>query len=359
MQAEGKQDFDPARLVRPAIARLRPYSSARDEFSGAANIFLDANENSLGSPTEVSYNRYPDPYQRELKSMISDIENIPENGIFIGNGSDEVIDLLFRVFCEPRTDNCIVCPPTYGMYEVLAGINDVGVRRVPLIQDFELDPSGILREADERTKLIFICSPNNPTGNSFDQAVIASVADVQNALIVLDEAYIHFSSRPSVVREISERPNIVVLRTFSKAWGLAGLRLGLAVCDPRVVTLLNKVKPPYNVSAAAQREALAAIGNERKVRLMVEEILELRSGLRSDLENLAVVERVFPSDANFLLAKLPQPEAVYRRLVERGIVVRDRSRVHLCEGCLRITVGSAEENRELVAALTVIGEEIL
>jgi len=359
METDKSQGFDPARLVRPAIARLQPYSSARDEFSGTANIFLDANENSLGSPTEERYNRYPDPYQRELKTKISGIENIPEDRIFVGNGSDEAIDLLFRVFCEPRKDNCIVCPPTYGMYEVSAGINDVEVRRVPLTPEFELDPDAIIGKADELTKLVFLCSPNNPTGNSLDRGDIVSIADALDAVIVVDEAYIHFSSSPSMVREIAGRPNIVVLRTFSKAWGLAGLRLGTAVCDSRIVALLNKVKPPYNISAAAQREALVAIANEKQVRLMVEEILALRSVLRSELAGLKLVEQVFPSDANFLLVKVPAPESVYKALLKKGIVVRDRSRVQLCEGCLRITVGTAEENSEVVAALDAIGEEYL
>lgn len=357
MRAEPTKSFDPDTLVRPAIARLKPYSSARDEYSGAGRVFLDANENSLGSPTERQYNRYPDPYQRELKGRIAAIENVPVDSIFVGNGSDEVIDLLFRVFCEPGGDNCVICPPTYGMYEVSAAVNDVEARRAPLTPDFELDPGSILELADERTKLIFVCSPNNPTGNSMDRGAIAGIADSVNAIVVVDEAYIHFSSEPSLAREIEDRPNIVVLRTFSKAWGLAGLRLGFALADPRIVRLLNKVKPPYNVSEAAQREALDAIGNERSVRGMIEELLILRQDLRTRLAEIPLIEKIFPSDANFLLVRVPEPKRVYDLLLERGIVVRDRSRVELCEGCLRITVGTSGENTDLIEALKEIGEK--
>jgi histidinol-phosphate aminotransferase len=351
MKAEIRNRFDPARLVRQNIARLKPYSSARNEFAGSARIQLDANENSLGSPTGEAYNRYPDPYQNELKSRISAIENIPADSIFIGNGSDEAIDLLFRVFCEPRVDNCIVCPPTYGMYEVSAGINDVEVRRAPLKTGFELDAGRVIAEADERTKLVFICSPNNPTGNSMDLGAIAYIAESLDSVVVVDEAYVHFSSQSSMVREIRSRPNLVILRTFSKAWGLAGLRLGTAIAAPRIVALLNKVKPPYNISAAAQRLAIEAIENEAAVRSMIEEILVLREVLRSGLSRLSIVEKIFPSDSNFLLVRVPEPKAVYGFLADRGIVVRDRSRVELCEGCLRITVGTREENSELLRAL--------
>lgn len=356
MKAEKESGFDPVRLVRPNIASLYPYSSARDEFSGEARIYLDANENSLGSPTRESYHRYPDPYQKELKRKIAGIENLGAEKIFIGNGSDEAIDLLFRVFCEPGIDNCVICPPTYGMYEVSAGINDIEVRRAPLTEDFELDRESVIAKADERTKLVFICSPNNPTGNSMDRRAIVEIADKLNAVIVVDEAYIHFSPQSSVVREMEARPNIVVLRTFSKAWGLAGLRLGTAFADERIIALLNKVKPPYNVSEAAQREALAAIENEAEVRSMVERLLVLRTDLRSELSSIPMVETIFPSDANFLLLRVRKPKEVYDFLSSQGIIVRDRSRVELCEGCLRITVGTRGENAELVTSLREFGE---
>lgn len=359
MRAERTKDFDPGALVRPAIARLKPYSSAREEFTGTANVFLDANENSLGSPISTNYNRYPDPYQRELKRKIAGVENVQVERLFIGNGSDEAIDLLFRVFCEPRRDNVIVCPPTYGMYEVSAGINDVKVLHVPLSSGFELDADAVIEAADDNTKLVFICSPNNPTGNSMDREAILRIADEAGAIVVVDEAYIHFSSKESVENEIKSRPNIVVLRTFSKAWGLSGLRLGFAIADQRIVGLLNKVKPPYNVSGAAQREAVEAIGAAPRVKAMIDELLVLREELRESLEALRFVEQVFPSDANFLLVRVPEPTAVYRSLIGRGIVVRDRSRVVLCEGCLRITVGTREENSELLNALNEIGEETI
>ncbi|HUF03197.1 MAG TPA: histidinol-phosphate transaminase [Aridibacter sp.] len=359
MRAERSEIFDPARLVRPSIARLTPYSSARDEFKGPANVFLDANENSLGSPLSSSYNRYPDPYQRELKRRIALIENVAAASLFIGNGSDEAIDLLFRVFCEPRLDNCLICPPTYGMYEVSAAINDIEIRRARLTADFALDPEAVIALADERTKLVVICSPNNPTGNSMDPEAILRIADEIDSIVVIDEAYIHFSSKASMAGEIPQRPNIVVLRTFSKAWGLAGLRLGIAVADPLVIGLLNKIKPPYNVSEAAQREAIEAMDNEPRVRVMTVEILKLRDELREGLETLTLVDKVFPSDANFLLVRVPRPGEIYRKLIGQGIVVRDRSRVELCEGCLRITVGTLEENSALLNALKEIGEEMV
>ena len=350
-------DFDPVLLARPNIIELTPYSSARDEYSSSANVFLDANENSLGSPTRERYNRYPDPRQTRLKQKIAGLENVPAERIFIGNGSDEPIDLLFRVFCRPGIDNCVICPPTYGMYAVSAAINDVEVRKAPLTREFELDTASVIGKSDAGTKLVFICSPNNPTGNSMDTGSVIELADSLNALIVVDEAYIHFSSQRSIAGEIAERPNIVVLRTFSKAWGLAGLRIGTAFADLRIVELLNKVKPPYNVSDAAQNEALEAIRNESAVRAMVESLIVLRAALKTGLEDLALTERVFPSDANFLLVKMARPRDVYEHLIARGIVVRDRSRVELCEGCLRITVGTEAENRELLSALAEYTEE--
>ncbi|REJ77300.1 MAG: histidinol-phosphate transaminase [Acidobacteria bacterium] len=348
----------PRALARPSIVALKPYTSARDEFSGTARIFLDANENSLGSPLNEAFNRYPDPYQRELKAKISEMESIAEERVFVGNGSDEVIDLLFRVFCEPGKDKCLICPPTYGMYEVSAEINGAEVLRVPLTKDFDLDPQAIRNVADESTKLLFFCSPNNPTGNLLDRDKLISIARSVNAMVVVDEAYIHFSKAGSIVGFLDANPNLVVLRTYSKAWGLAGLRVGTAFADPETVALLNKVKPPYNVSDAAQRLLLGALENEDRVLEMTGEIISLREALTEDLESIPPVQKVYRSDANFVLVRVSDPVAIYEYLVDRGIVVRDRSRVRLCEGCLRITVGTRDQNDALLRELRSYGENV-
>lgn len=339
------------KLVRPNIVALTPYSSARTEFDGPGGIFLDANENSLGSPTGTAFNRYPDPLQKEVKRKIAEMEGCSPKNIFVGNGSDEAIDLLIRVFCRPGIDNIIVCPPTYGMYEVSAAINEAEVRFAPLTADFELDPAAIFKKADDRTRLVFLCSPNNPTGNSVDPQAVLRISRELYAVVVIDEAYIHFSSSGTLAGEIASQPNLVILRTFSKAWGLAGLRVGIALADERIVKVINKVKPPYNVSEAAQRELLAAIDNTVEVADMVAAIVKLRDRLAKSLAALNVVVRVYRSDANFLLVKMTDAVGAYRHLAADGIAVRDRSRVELCDGCLRITVGTKEENRRLVGSL--------
>jgi histidinol-phosphate aminotransferase len=348
--------MDLQKLVRENIKRLVPYSSARKEFAGRAGIFLDANENSFGSPLAVDYNRYPDPLQIEIKAKIAARENLKPDEIFIGNGSDEAIDLLFRIFCEPRRDNALICPPTYGMYEVSASINDVSVKRARLTEDFRLDFRAIENETDADTKLLFICSPNNPTGNAFDRAEIISLAKNFGGIVVVDEAYIHFSSRQSLLDEIENLPNLVVLQTFSKAWGLAGLRVGLAFANEEIIALFNKVKPPYNVSQIAQKAVLEALENREAVEKTISAIISEREKLMKNLEKFAFVKKIYQSDANFVLIKTIDAEKVYRFLLDAEIVVRNRSAVELCEGCLRITIGTPAENDSLLNALRRLGK---
>ena len=352
-------NFSVQKLLRENIRRLTPYSSARDEFTGVAQVNLDANENSLGSPLLKWYNRYPDPYQHRLKEAISRIKNIASEHIFLGNGSDECIDLLYRCFCAPSKDNIIICPPTYGMYEVSANINDIAIRRAPLLDDFGLDLVHIETLIDEHTKLIWICSPNNPTGNSMRREDIETVLNNFNGLVVIDEAYINFSRHKSFIQELTDYPNLVVLQTFSKAWGLAGLRLGIAFASAGIVGIMNKVKPPYNISEATQELALQAVQNITQVNDMIYELVNMRQALQEVLEGLPVVKKVYPSDANFLLVKTEDAKKLYQHLLSKSIVVRDRSNVLLCDDCLRITIGTEEENTKLVDALLEYSEAVL
>jgi histidinol-phosphate aminotransferase len=344
-------NFDLERLVRRNIRDLKPYSSARSEFSGAASIFLDANENSLGSPAGPGLNRYPDPLQLELKQRIAETNGLSTEQIFVGNGSDEAIDLLFRVFCEPGRDACVVCPPTYGMYEVSAAINDVRTTKVPLTRNFHLDTAAVLAAVTPATKLLFVCSPNNPTGNLMDRSSVIELAEKFPGLVVIDEAYIHLCKEPSFAKHLDRFPNLVVLQTFSKAWGMAGMRVGTAFASVEIVQLLNRVKPPYNVSTTAQETVLQVLEQPVWMEDRVSEILIQRSRLECELRGLPIVQRIYPSDSNFVLVKTANAKAVYRHLIERGIVVRNRSSVTLCEGCLRITVGTGEENDALLSAL--------
>lgn len=346
--------FNLENLVRENIRRLTPYSSARKEYSGAAQIFLDANENSFGSPLERSYNRYPDPLQAEIKSKLAVLQDVKQEQVFIGNGSDEAIDLLFRIFCEPRRDNVLICPPTYGMYEVSAEINDAAIRRANLTNDFQLDYEKIDKTIDSNTKLIFICSPNNPTGNAFARNEILQLAKSFNGIIVVDEAYIHFSTEKSLVSKIEKYPNLVVLQTFSKAWGLAGLRVGLAFASEEIIKLFNKVKPPYNVSQIAQEAILRALENREQVEKTVAEIIDERERLIGNLREISCVEKIYPTDANFVLVKVSDANKIYRYLLDEKIVVRNRNNVELCAGCLRITIGTPEENEKLIEALRKI-----
>jgi histidinol-phosphate aminotransferase len=346
--------FDLDLLIRENVKKLTPYSSARDDFKGEAKIFLDANENSLGSPLSKWYNRYPDPHQQKLKEKLSEIKGVPVENIFAGNGSDECIDILQRAFCEPATDNIIICPPTYGMYEVCAGVNNIEVKKVKLAPDFQLDLDAIENAIDGNTKMIFLCSPNNPTANSLYREDIDAVLNNYFGLVVIDEAYINFSRQRSFSTQLREYPNLVVMQTLSKAWGLAALRIGITLASSEIIAVMDKIKPPYNIGQASQELALQALNEPGRVNAMITEIVKEREILTDALVNLSFVEKVYPSDANFLLVKMIDPVGVYKKLLSHGIVVRDRSRVELCEGCLRITVGTAEENQTLLYVLATI-----
>ena len=343
--------FDINNLLRENIKNLVPYSSARDEFKGKAAVFLDANENSLGSPLTKWYNRYPDPLQWKVKEKLSTIKGIPPQHIFIGNGSDECIDILYRAFCNPGKDNIIICPPTYGMYEVSAHINDVEVRKAKLLDNFQLDLIHLETLADTNTKIIWLCSPNNPTGNALTREDVETVLNNFHGLVVIDEAYINFSRHRSFIPELQEYPNLVVMQTLSKAWGLAGLRLGMAFASEAIIEVYNRVKPPYNISQSTQELVLKALEEVGQVNDMIKLIVQMRKDLTIALTKLPVVQKVHDSDANFLLVKVSDARAVYNHLLEKGIVVRDRSRVVLCEGCLRITVGTEKENKDLIKNL--------
>lgn len=343
--------FDLNRILRNNIKALKPYSSARSEFSGMAKVFLDANENAFGSPLTRWYNRYPDPLQWELKKKISTIKNVAPENILLGNGSDECIDLLIRAFCDPQRDNIVICPPTYGMYEVYANINDVQVKEVPLHSNFQLDLEGLENAIDENTKLVFFCSPNNPTGNSMDHEDIEMVLNNFDGIVVIDEAYINYSRSRSFVAELKNYPNLVVMQTFSKAWGLAALRLGMNFASTEIIDVLNKIKPPYNINQATQELALKALDHLEDVNTMIKDTVRERETLVKNLVQLPSVQKVYPSDSNFVLAKMDGATSIYNYLKEKGIIVRNRSNVMLCEDCLRITVGTPGENEQLIDAL--------
>lgn len=337
-----------ANLVRPNIRKLVPYSSARSEFKGKAEIFLDANEN----PFETGLNRYPDPLQWKLKAAISKLKGVPAEQIFLGNGSDEAIDLVVRIFCEPRQDHIMILPPTYGMYQVSADIADVGIRSVSLTPDFQPDVEAILAAADAHSKILFICSPNNPTGNDVELEHIRSLCAQFQGIVVVDEAYIDFSKQASCTSLLAEFPNLIVMQTFSKAWGMAGIRLGMAFASTEIIQLFNKVKPPYNINQLTQQIALEALETSYDdYKQLLSTLLSERERLVQGLRELPFVEKVFPSDANFMLIKMDDPNRTYQYLVEEGIIVRNRNTVHLCAGSLRITVGRPEENDALLNAL--------
>lgn len=343
--------FDINNILRENIKNLTPYSSARDEYTGEASVFLDANENAYGSPLEIAYNRYPDPLQYKVKLKLSQIKGVPPRNIFLGNGSDEAIDILFRSFCNPGVDNVIIVPPTYGMYQVSANINDVEAKKVLLTEEYQLDLEGIAEAIDKNTKLIFICSPNNPTGNSINRDDIETLLANFNGLVVIDEAYINFSRQKTFIQELTEYANLVVLQTLSKAWGLAGLRVGMAFASEEIIEVMNKVKPPYNVNEASQQLALQALNNVSLVNLWIKETLEERDRLVLALKEFDFVLDIYPSDANFILVKTTNARAIYDFLVQHGIIIRDRSKVELCEGCLRITIGTPDENKTLLSTL--------
>ena len=343
--------FELDKILRPHLKDLEPYSSARDEFSGEARIFLDANENAIGSAVDELYNRYPDPYQRLIKEKLSGIKGVKPDQIFLGNGSDEAIDLIIRAFCEPSKDNVIILPPTYGMYKVSAGINNVAVVQVPLTTDFNIDETALFAKINANTKVIFVCNPNNPTGNALNETPIIHLLEKFSGCVVVDEAYIDFATHESFTKHLDKYPNLIVMQTFSKAWGLAALRLGMAFADAAIINVLNRIKPPYNINGLTQEKALQALSNEPLKNEMVMTILKERERLVATLSELEMVRKIYPSDANFILVRVEDPQAVYQFLIKELVVVRDRSGVHLCEGCLRITVGTMAENDMLVQKL--------
>lgn len=340
--------FDINSLVRDNVRALIPYSSARDEFQGKEGVFLDANENPYGQ-----LNRYPDPYQKELKSQISRIKKVPEENIFLGNGSDEIIDLAYRTFCRPGIDKALAFTPTYGMYEVCAGINDITFIKVPLTDKFQIDKDKAASALDDPfLKLIFICSPNNPTGNSINYADIESVIAGSRCIVLIDEAYSDFSGNQSFKNMTDKYPNLIVMQTFSKAFGLAAARIGMAFTNQQIVKYFNKLKPPYNISSLNQKAAIRQLIKYEKSMDQVRRIIRERERLKEALGKLKIVEKIFPSDANFLLVKIRDPDYVYNTLVERNIIVRNRSRI--IPGCLRITVGTRSENNRLLTELNRI-----
>ncbi|MEL7251943.1 MAG: histidinol-phosphate transaminase [Bacteroidota bacterium] len=345
--------FDLTTLIRPNIAALKPYSSARDEFKGQAEVYLDANEN----PFESGLNRYPDPLAAAVKAELEGIKGVPAKQIMLGNGSDEVIDLLFRIFCEPGQDEVIILPPTYGMYQVSADINNIAVKKVPLKPGFVPDVEAILATVTEQTKLLWLCTPNNPSGNDFPVSAIEQLVAQFPGIVVIDEAYVDFANRPSHTTWLERFPNLVIMQTFSKAWGMAGIRLGMAFASEEIIQLLNAVKPPYNVNRLSQKAALDALQQKDRQAKEVRNILGQRALVQQYLAGLEFVERLYPSSSNFILAKVTDPKGIYKYLMDRGIIVRDRSSQYGCEGCLRFTVGTPEENERLFRALLEMNEQ--
>jgi histidinol-phosphate aminotransferase len=343
--------FNLNNILRENIKNLTPYSSARDEFQGEASVYLDANENAFGSPLDEPYNRYPDPLQYNVKKRLSEIKGLPVRNIFLGNGSDEAIDILFRSFCNPGVDNVILVPPTYGMYEVSANINDVQTKKVSLTEEFQLNLEGIAEAIDANTKLIFICSPNNPTGNSINRDDVETLLNNFDGIVVVDEAYINFSRQKTFIQELTEYSNLVVLQTLSKAWGLAGLRVGMAFASEEIIEVMNKVKPPYNINESSQQLALKALANVEQVNGWIKKLYYSVISWYLALKEFDFVLDIYPSDANFILVKTTDAKGIYNFLVQKGIIVRDRSKIDLCEGSLRITVGTPAENETLIDTL--------
>lgn len=335
------------KLLRNNIRQLLPYSCARDEFKGEASVYLDANENPYNAP----FNRYPDPLQWEVKEQIAKVKGVPTENIFLGNGSDEPIDLLFRAFCEPRIDNVVAIEPTYGMYKVSAGINDVEYRKVLLDENFQFSADKLLAASNLYTKIIWLCSPNNPTGNSLNRDEIIKLLKAFEGIVVLDEAYIDFASEKSFAEKLTDYPNLVILQTFSKAWGSAAIRLGMAFASTEIIAVLNKIKYPYNINILTQKQALKALQNVDQVKEWVKTLLAERTVLTKALQQLPFVQHIYPTDANFVLVKVADANAVYQYLVDKSIIVRNRNTVSLCKGCVRITVGTTEENRTLLEEL--------
>ena len=341
-------------LTRPNVWALKPYSSARDEYSGVeASVFLDANENPYNTPN----NRYPDPLQRDLKALIAPLKGVKEENIFLGNGSDEAIDLIFRAFCRPGIDNVVAIDPTYGMYQVCAEVNDVEYRKMLLDVYYQFKASSLLSAIDENTKAMFICSPNNPTGNSLCRKEIESLLKKFDGLVVVDEAYIDFSSSESLLKDLEQYPNLIVLQTFSKAWGCAAIRLGMAFASPEIIAIFNKIKYPYNVNRLTQEEAMKVLKQPELIKAWVNTLLEERTRVMDEFVKLPCCVRVFLTDANFFLAKVYEATQIYNYLVSEGIIVRNRTNVALCNDCLRITIGTKEENDALLDALRKVEVE--
>ena len=341
-------------LTRPNVWALKPYSSARDEYSGVeASVFLDANENPYNTPN----NRYPDPLQRELKALIAPLKGVKEENIFLGNGSDEAIDLVFRAFCRPGVDNVVAIDPTYGMYQVCAEVNDVEYRKMLLDVYYQFKASSLLSAIDENTKAIFVCSPNNPTGNSLCRKEIESLLKRFDGLVIVDEAYIDFSCSESLLKDLDKYPNLIVLQTFSKAWGCAAIRLGMAFASPEIIAIFNKIKYPYNVNRLTQEEAIKVLQHPETIKGWVNTLLEERARVMEEFVKLPCCVRVFPTDANFFLAKVYEATQIYNYLVSEGIIVRNRTNVALCNDCLRITIGTKEENEALLEALRKVEVE--
>ena len=349
--------FSIEKLLRPHILGIKPYSSARDEYSGKEGVFLDANENPYGSLTGEPFNRYPDPYQLAIKEKLSFIKNVRPTQIFLGNGSDEAIDLLMRAFCVPGKDNVILLPPTYGMYEVSASINDIETKKVNLTEDYQLKPAEILAAVDSQTKIIFICSPNNPSGNKMKRQDIRTILDSFEGMVVVDEAYIDFSDEPSFTNELLEFPNLLVMQTFSKAWGMANLRIGMAFASEEIIRVLNLIKPPYNISGLTQQKVMESLVQAHKIPELVLKVLKEKDRLSKALEKIPFVSHIYPSNANFILVKMTEAKKVYDHLINDLIIVRDRSKVVLCEDCLRISVGTSEENNVLIKELEKYGSK--
>ena len=344
-------EFNLESLVRKNIKDMSPYSSARHEFTGSANIFLDANENAFGSPLKERFNRYPDPLQLTLKEKISEIKGVPAKNIFLGNGSDEAIDLLIRIFCEPAVDSIITLPPTYGMYKVCAEVNNVLVKEVPLTKEFQINLDAVAGAIDVNSKIIFLCSPNNPTGNSIKKNDIEILLNNFDGIVVIDEAYINYAKQKTFIPALAEYPNLVILQTLSKAWGLAALRLGMAFSSSAVINYLNKVKYPYNINEPSQQLALEALQQLDIVNNWISVTVQQRESLANELLKLSFIKLIYPSDANFILVKMDEATKVYDYLAAKGIIVRNRSNIILCNDCLRITIGTPEENQQLVNIL--------
>ena len=341
-------------LIRPTVKALKPYSSARDEYQGNSSdmVFLDANEN----PFENGVNRYPDPQQRTLKTVLSEIKGIPINNTLLGNGSDEVLDLIFRAFCEPNKDNIIILPPTYGMYSVLAGINAIGIKKVNLTDDFQLDVDKILNVADNNSKVLFLCSPNNPTGNSLRANDIETLLNNFKGIVAIDEAYIDFSNEESWTKRLGEFPNLIVTQTLSKAYGMAGIRLGICYASQEIISVLDRIKPPYNVNELTQKKAIELLSERSIAKNQIENILEERETLKSELQSIDFVSIIYPSDANFILVKVDDATKRYNQLIDKGIVIRNRTTQPGCENCLRFTVGTKMENEKLIKTLLLISK---